>query len=181
MERPTLKIKNVSQAIFGPSPLEDEFNKNKKILDIFKDLKIGEKLGKQNDNSGNLQYYKVLNYRGLWLTRWYYGESRFKTIEYLDHDFTIFMQFLDKLLKFFSVDPFCIYTKLAKETCEFVNEILPGLYSLKKTYPLCTEMVAKVDSIILTLIDFKERVQDNLREKQKLKKNKSINFKSKEI
>ena len=42
-------------------------------------------------------------------------------------------------------------------------------------------MVAKVDSIILTLIDFKERVQDNLREKQKLKKNKSINFNRKEI
>ena len=122
-----------------------------------------------------------MNYRGLWLSRWYYGESRYKTIEYLDKDFTIFMEFLDKLLKFFSVDPFCIYASLAKNTREFVNEILPGLYSLKKTYPLCTEMVAKVDSIIMTLLDFKERVEDILQEKKKIQRCAYTKFKSKEI
>ena len=111
---PTVTQINTKKLIFGPTPLEGQLEDNKTKLDIFRDLKIGEKLGKQEDISGNLQYYKVANYRGLWLSRWFYGESRHKTIQYLDEDFTIFMEFLDRLLKFFSVDPFCIYAALAR-------------------------------------------------------------------
>jgi hypothetical protein len=33
-----------------------------------------------------------------------------------------------------------------------------GLYKLKKTYPEDDKIVLKIDSIILTLIDFKEEV-----------------------
>ena len=53
------------------------------------------------------------------------------------------------------VDPFCQYVKIAGEVRILIDEIMPGLYSLKKTYPDTKEMIAKVDSIILTLIDFK--------------------------
>ena len=59
--------------------------------------------------------------------------------------------------------------KLAKEAKEFVDEILPGLYSLKKTYPETIEIVAKVDSIILTLIDFKDKADDLITQKEKIK------------
>ena len=181
MSMPTVTQINTKKLIFGPTPLEGQLEENKTKLDIFRDLKIGEKLGKQEDISGNLQYYKVANYRGLWLSRWFYGESSHKTIQYLDEDFTIFMEFLDRLLKFFSVDPFCIYAALARNSREFVDEILPGLYSLKKTYPTCAKMVAKVDSIILTLIDFKERTEDIIRQKAKTRNGAFRKYKSKEI
>ena len=181
MSIPTVTKFNTKKLIFGPTPLEGQLEENKKKLDVFRDLKTGEKLGKQEDISKNLQYYKVANYRGLWLSRWYYGESRQKTIQYLDEDFTIFMEFLDRLLKFFSVDPFCIYASLARNSREFVDEILPGLYSLKQTYPTCAEMVAKVDSIILTLIDFKERTEDIIREKSKTRNRSHKRYKSKGI
>ena len=50
---------------------------------------------------------------------------------------------------------------------EFIDSILPGLYSLKKTYPETKEMIAKVDSIILTLIDFKDKTEDYINQKNK--------------
>lgn len=155
------------KAIFLPSTeMQETLEKHKKNLEIFRNLKQNEKLGKQKDVSGNAQYYKVSEYRGMFISRWYYGEGRFKTIEYLDNDFSEFMKYLDNLLANLEVDPYCYYMKLGKQTKEFIDEILPGLYSLKKTYPTCKEMVAKVDSIILTLIDFKDRSDELIREKE---------------
>ena len=107
------------------------------------------------------------------ISRWWHGEGRDKTIEYLDTDFSEFMKYLDELLKHLEVDPFCAYIKLAKNTREFIDDITPGLYSLKKTYPECKEMVAKVDSIILTLIDFKDKADDLIKQKEKTR---SINL-----
>ena len=39
---------------------------------------------------------------------------------------------------------------------DFIDSIMPGLYHLKKTYPEESNLVAKIDSIIVTLIDFKD-------------------------
>ena len=103
----------------------------------------------------------------MFISRWVYREGRFQTVEYLDKDFSKFMEYLDELLKHLEVDPFCAYIKLAKDTREFIDDITPGLYSLKKTYPECKEMVAKVDSIILTLIDFKDKADDLIKQKER--------------
>ena len=156
------------KAIFLPSTeMKETLEKHKKTLEIFRNLKQNEKLGKQKDVSGVMQYYKVGEYRGMFISRWYYGEGRYKTIEYLDVDFSEFMKYLDELLKNLEVDPYCYYMKLGKQTKEFIDEILPGLYSLKKTYHTCKEMVAKVDSIILTLIDFKDSSDELIRQKER--------------
>ena len=77
------------------------------------------------------------------------------------------MRFLDDLLKNLEVYPFCQYAKMAKDVREFIDEITPGLYSLKKTYPDTKEMVAKVDSIILCLCDFKDKTEDYIQQKNK--------------
>ena len=104
---------------------------------------------------------------GIQVSRWYYGEGRMKTIDYLEEDFSNFMRFLDDLLKNLEVDPFCQYAKMAKDVREFIDAITPGLYSLKKTYPDTKEMVAKVDSIILCLCDFKDKTEDYIKQKNK--------------
>ena len=57
---------------------------------------------------------------------------------------------------------------MAKDVREFIDSILPGLYSLKKTYPGTKEIIAKVDSIILTLIDFKDKTEDSQQEAEKI-------------
>ena len=147
--------------------MKENFEKNKKNLEIFKDLAENEKLGKQVNKNGESVYYKVSEYRGMFVSRWWYGEGRGKTVEYLENDFSNFMKFLDELLKNLEVDPFCQYAKMAKDVREFIDSILPGLYSLKKTYPETKEMIAKVDSIILTLIDFKDKTEDYINQKNK--------------
>ena len=153
--------------VLTPTRLEDHFKKNKSSLAIFKELKEGEKLGKVINEEGKPEYYKVIQYRGMFISRWYYGEGRAKTVEYLESDFSEFMKFLDDLLKNLEVDPFCQYAKMAKEVRVFIDEIMPGLYSLKKTYPECKEMIAKVDSIILCLCDFKDKTEDYITQKNK--------------
>ena len=153
--------------ILTPTRLKDNFEKNKINLEIFKNLKEGEKLGKQINSEGKPEYYKVSHYMGIQFSRWYYGEGRLKTVDYLENDFSDFMKFLDDLLKNLEVDPFCQYAKMAKDVREFIDAILEGLYSLKKTYPDTKEMIAKVDSIILTLIDFKDKTDDYVKQKNK--------------
>ena len=62
-----------------------------------------------------------------------------------------------------------------KDVRKFIDEITPGLYSLKKTYPDTKEMVAKVDSIILCLCDFKDKTEDYIKQKNK-EQTKTINL-----
>ena len=154
--------------ILTPTRLKNTLEENKKRLKIFEDLKEGEKLGRVEeivDDKKVISYYKEEAYRGQWIARWWYGEGRLKTISYLDEDFTEFCKFLDEMIEKSSVDPFCNYVKITKDTRDFINQILPGLNNLKKTYNDCVEMVAKVDSIILTLLDFKEKTNESVRQK----------------
>ena len=154
--------------ILTPTRLKNTLEENKKRLNVFVELKEGEKLGRVEeiiDDRKVVGYYKEEAYRGQWIARWWYGEGRSKTIEYLDEDFTTFCKFLDEMIEKSSVDPFCNYVKTTKETRDFINEILPGLNNQKKTYNDCVEMVAKVDSIILTLLDFKEKTNESVSRK----------------
>ena len=159
--------KSSQPLVLTPTRLEDNFKKNKINLAIFTDLKEGEKLGKQINDNGKPEYYKVSHYTGIQVSRWWYGENRMKTVEYLESDFSDFMKFLDDLLKNLEIDPFCQYAKMAKDVRTFIDKIMPGLYSLKKTYPDCKEMIAKVDSIILCLCDFKDKTEDYINQKNK--------------
>ena len=78
-----------------------------------------------------------------------------KQSEYLDEYFKQFMEFLDRVLnKHIRYD-------FKKEICDFINLIIPGLYSLKLTYPDSKELCCKVDSIILTMLDFKSAAYKN--------------------
>ncbi len=154
--------------ILTPTRLKNTLEENKKRLSIFADLHEGEKLGRVEeivDEKKCVSYYKEDAYRGQWIARWWYGEGRIKTISYLDEDFTEFCKFLDEMIEKSSVDPFCNYVKITKETRDFINKILPGLNNLKRTYSDCVEMVAKVDSIILTLLDFKEKTNESVTNK----------------
>ena len=98
--------------------LKETFQKNKLKLEIFKDLKENEKLGKQINSKGEAEYYKVQEYPGLWLSRWWNDEGRLKTIEYLDTDFSDFMKFLDELLKNLDIE---------RHTVVYIGDMLSDL------------------------------------------------------
>ena len=58
------------------------------------------------------------------------------------------------------------------EGIEYINKIIPGLHTLKYTYSLAErkEIHAKIDAIILTLIDFKDEIY---KQKSRAKRNNS--------
>lgn len=150
--------------ILTSTKLKENFNKFKIKLEIFKELKVNEKLGKEQKD-GELVYYKVVDHSLLWVSRWWQGEGRQETVKYLDKDFSNFMGYLDDVVKNLESDLFCKYRGLVNNIRSFIDKILVGLYNLKKTYPSCKEMKAKVDSIILTLIDFKDKSESYVKQK----------------
>lgn len=141
-----------------PIQLKKKFYKLRIKMKNIKELKKNEKLGK--DNEGN---YFIFQNRYLQQTiRWWYGENREETKKYLDDDFTSYMKFLDEVCYYLEKDVLGVYMKFGEQIRDYNNELMKGLYILKKTYENSSgekdEIIAKIDSIILTLIDFKDKL-----------------------
>ena len=139
--------------------LESNFQNIKNTLNVFIKMKTGDKIMKTTDCSKNTLYYTVGTEDWQKTLRWWHGEDRNKTISYLDTEFTNFAKFLDNVLFNMKEHNVLKYFSLALEVSRFINDILPGLYSLKETYSNFDEMKNKVDSIITTLIDYKDQVE----------------------
>ena len=142
-----------------------KFNCIKNKLIIIKDIKINDKLGCDEDNILYIDKYQW----GQYFRRVWYNQSRKKTEQFLHQAFIEMIQFLDKYLVFLDVTPKFIvkildprYKDLTDEICKFINDIIVGLYNLKKTYPDYKELKCRVDSIIMTLVDFKDKSQSHL-------------------
>ena len=129
-------------------------------FDIFKNIEIGDKIGKYT--SGKYYIVKAGYTQTFW--RYWYQENRENTWKYLDEDFNEFVMYLDRILLKVNLNKFyknCIFNLLM-----FINDIIQGLYNLKKTYIDTKKLVSKVDSIILILIDFKDKVNDSKKRKK---------------
>ena len=169
------------QEILQNKKINNENNDDETIDQINNetDQQKDEEITQEKDEEIKIKkYYKQTPYMGMWIARWWYSESREKTIDYLDEDFTKFMNYLDRVLSNLKCDPTGIYVNLVNEIREFIDQIIPGLYNLKQTYPSVVKVVAKVDSIILTLLDFKEKTDDYLARKNQ---NVRLTIKSKKI
>ena len=144
---------------------KNEFNNFREKLIILKDIKINDKLGR----SDNGIIYIDKHQWGQYFRRVWYNQSREKTEKFLNGEFIEFIQFLDRYLAFLDERVQYIvkviekgYHTLTSEICDFINDIIPGLYNLKKTYPDCKKLKCRIDSIIMTLVDFKDKVNANM-------------------
>ena len=137
----------------SPMQLKNDIEIQKKKLNIFKDIQINCKIGKYD----NGDYYIVQPGYLQRFWRYYYDENRDKTWKYLDEDFSDFVKILDRISNHLNTN-FTLYIKYAEDIIKTIDSILPGLYNLKQTYKDTSKIVAKVDSIILTLIDFKDDI-----------------------
>ena len=133
---------------------EKVFIKFKIELKLFETLKSGHKIMKNNIT--NILYAEPPS-NWQWIKRWWYGEDKERTFQYLDKIFTEFMRFLDSIIKYMRENNYYPrVTRLNKQICDYINLIIPGLCSLKYTYPEYKEIHCKVASIVVTLIDFKK-------------------------
>ena len=133
---------------------EKIFFQFKSELKCFENLKSGYKIFK--DNNTNILYCEEPG-NWIWLKRWFYGENREKTFKYLDEIFTQFVKFLDSILRYLRENKYCSRIIILNfQICEYINSIIPGLCSIKYTYPKYADIHAKIASIVVTLIDFKQ-------------------------
>lgn len=141
-----------------PIQLKKKFYKIRMKLNTIKELKENEKLGKDKDGKyiiyGNRYFQQTI--------RWWYGENRIETEKYLDDDFSAYMKFLDEMCYYLEKDILGVYIKFGEQIRDYNNDLMKGLYVLKKTYENAggenKNIIAKIDSIILTLIDFKDKL-----------------------
>ncbi len=131
-----------------------------KKLSIIKDIKVQDKLARDDDGNLYIDKYQW----GQYARRVYYKQSRSRTQKFLDEEFTPFVMFLDKYLILLEPSPPFVlkvsnicFRKFTNKICLFINDIIQGLYNLKKTYPYYKEIKCRIDSIIMTLVDFKTK------------------------
>ena len=146
-----------------PVDLQNSFDEQKTKLNTFLELQEGEKIGKDSEG----KYYKFSNGYSQLAFRYWYGENREKTISYLDEDLGENINFLDRLMGKIEGDVLSVYKNFGKKVQEYNSGLIKGLYTLKKTYEEQrfttgdkTQITAKIDSIIMTLIDFKDKISN---------------------
>ena len=105
------------------------------------------------------KYYKYYIFDAGYLqkiSRWWWSENRVKTNKYIEEDFSDFMKFLNDVKNLYNAYSLNIYYKKTLTNIhKFISKITPGLYNLKKTYNNNNKIKAQIDSVILTLLDFK--------------------------
>jgi hypothetical protein len=145
-----------------------------KKMDIFTNIKVGDKIGKSNN-----VYYLVETGTLQKIKRWWYSENRNNTFDYLDTEFVIFFRLYRELKE---INMICNTKKIANDFITLINGLVAGLYNLKLTYignggdisnninninintisgESTRKLVCKIDSIILTLIDLKDDILKN--------------------
>ena len=150
----------------------EKCNKYSKLFSPLFDIQFGDKLGKYDN-----EYY--LQKRGMFqnIYRWYWNENRTRTFEDLDADFSEFFHFCDEL-KIDKSKGWTNNTTVIENMLILVNKLIPGLYELKKTYNGLelhgNKLCIKIDSIILTLIDFKTEI--NRPVQKKVSKHRKLSF-----
>lgn len=181
-----------SSGFIEKASIDDIIKKNRarlskiqQVLNIFKQAEEGDKLMKNTyyieDEEGNgekdeniSKYYLIKSGTMQPIWRWWYGESQENTFKYIEDEMNAFIKFLDDVLrlseKYFYYSTF---QKFIETINALITDILPGLYSFKQTYPKYQELISLVDSVILTLLDFKNT------SKVKNKINKRVNSREK--
>lgn len=123
------------------------------------ELEDGDKLAR--DPSG-IYYIHSRNEYLVQFRRWWTKQGRSYTFGHLDEDFTIFMNYLDKILNILNITHDGRYKILGKNLKDLANSVMTGLYTLKNTYPKEKKLICKIDSIIMSLIDFKKSIGEKL-------------------
>ena len=85
------------------------------------------------------------------------------------------MKYLDTILTNLEITYEVRYRELGKKLKDLANSLMTGLYTLKNTYPAEKELICKIDSIILSLIDFKTSLGEKLSINVPLYNSKSCN------
>ena len=134
---------------------KNKFNYFKNKFDLIQKIKLNDKIGIYNDII-YIDEYKWNRY----IKRRFNNQSSSKIKDYLKKEFNIFIKFLDQYLDIVKL----LKTKniLTNNLYNFISNIISGLYNLKKSYKENNKILPIINSIILTLYEFNENIEENL-------------------
>ena len=152
---------------YNYTDIEKQYYKFNQMFIVIGSLQEGDKLAR---NDERVYYIHNKNMYFLQLRRWWNNQGRNFTFNHLDEDFLKFMEYLDTILGSLEKNYDYKIRELALLVQNLGNRIMTGLYNLKKTYPGEAKLLCKIDSIILSIIDFKDTLNSIL-EKFKYRSN----------
>lgn len=144
---------------YNYTDLEKQYHKFNQMFNVIGSLQEGDKLARSEEH---IYYIHHKNMYFLQLRRWWYNQGRNFTFNHLDEDFLKFMKYLDTILKSLEKNYNYKIKELALLVQNLGNLIMTGLYNLKKAYPGEAKLLCKIDSIILSIIDFKDALNSVL-------------------
>ena len=142
----------------------EEFQEFQNHLDPITCLKDGDKIGREEET--NILYLDKSGWNQ-YIRRIWWQQDRYKTDKILEDEFNKFVAFLDNYLELIAEIKGLArlttnYSLLLRRVITLINHLIIGLYSLKQTYKDFKPIKCRIDSIILTLIDFKIKTKKYL-------------------
>lgn len=137
--------------------MKRNFNLFKECFSCLEIIKENEKLWIDDndvmtiDESSYYSFYLVQS-----VNRFINNQNRKNLLLFIDRKFTEFIKFLDIIKTQIEDDNNELFKNLANDSVNLIDNLIPGLHTLKHTYIKYNELVYKLSSIILTFIDFKD-------------------------
>ena len=139
----------------------------KNRLEIFKEcfaclvnIKENEKIWIDNDGMciDESPYYYVFIIQSV--NRYINNQGRENLFKFFDVKFTEYVRFLDNIKeKIYENSDNKLFKKLIQDNIKLIDELIPGLHTVKITYQDYDRLANKISSIILTFIDFKDMIE----------------------
>lgn len=139
----------------------------KNRLEIFKEcfaclvnIKENEKIWIDNDGMciDESPYYYVFIIQSV--NRYINNQGRENLFKFFDVKFTEYVRFLDNIKeKIYENSDNKLFKKLIQDNIKLIDELIPGLHTVKITYHDYDRLANKISSIILTFIDFKDMIE----------------------
>ena len=150
--------------MMSPLPsLRSRFKTHKDTLIIIASIEEGDKLSKIP--GGDFYISKSSWWQKV--SRYWYSQNRENTAKELEHAFSDFLTLLTDIRDNRITNMSGEYSTFVDEVALFVKGTIQGLYNLKTTYKgkeeeqddATKKIIARIDSIILSLIDFRDAVR----------------------
>lgn len=160
---------------FDYNDINNELSKFKLRLSGLNKVQEGDKVWIENNilTLDHLDNYSVSIFQSV--NRYWNNQGREPLFSYIDTQFSEFVKLLDlckSAQEYNNSD--VIIIKVNQNIEQFIDEIIPGLHNLKKTYKDEKKLVAKIESIILTFIDYKDFLEKERRQKENREKHRNI-------
>ena len=140
--------------------LKNKFEIFEKCFASLTKIKENQKIWIQDDIMmiDHSPYYSLFFVQSF--NRFMNNQGRDHLFTYIDGKFIEYMRYIDEVKNKIHWDnDDKLIKKIAQDNITLIDNIIPGLHTLKQTYRDCDKLVMKFSSIILTFIDFRDFIE----------------------